>query len=370
MDTQSSQKIAKPLTCAALGLLVFALPAASLAQEKRKIDPDGTMHLPAFVLPESSLLSPETRAALKHVRDTMEPDSQVCPQTNDNTDRATMTTARACEATEFYKSAFYKEFTAQFNVAVTTRPIGGVLTEVFTPKGGIAPKNKDRVLINVHGGHFKGGSRTISHLESIPIADVGKIQVISVDYRMAPEYAFPAASEDVEAVYRELLKTYKPQNIGIFGCSAGSLLAAESIAWFQKKGLPLPAGVGMFGGAASYYQEGDSGHLASVLDAFELEPPDKHPYFKGTAPKDPEAFPIYSSQIMAKFPPSLLIATTRDVGESAVVYTHSRLVKLGVDAELHVWEGVGHCFFSLPEIPESHDVYDVIVTFFDKHLGH
>ena len=346
------------------------LPVVSLAQETRKIDPDGTIHVPAFVLPESSLLSEQTRAALKHMRDTMEPDSKVCPATSDNTDSASMAAARECEAKEFYKSTFYKNFRDQFDVAVTTRTIGGVLTEVFTPKSGVAPKNKDRVLINVHGGHFKAGSRTISHLESMPIASVGKIEIISVDYRMAPEYAFPAASEDVAAVYRELLKTYKPQNIGIYGCSAGSLLTAESIAWFQKKGLPLPAAVGMFGGAASYYQEGDSGHLASVLDAFELEPPSKHPYFKATAPKDPEAFPIYSSQIMAKFPPSLLIATTRDVGESAVVYTHSRLVKLGVEADLHVWEGLGHCFFSIPELPESQDVYDVITKFFDKHLGH
>jgi epsilon-lactone hydrolase len=358
------------LFCAILGLSAVALlPGVSLAQETRKIDPDGTIHVPAFVLPESSLLSEETRASLKHMRDTMEPDSKVCPAISDRTDRATMATARGCEAKEFYKSAFYKSFRDQFDVVVTTRVIGGVPTEVFTPKSGIAPKNKDRVLINVHGGHFKAGSRTISHLESMPIASVGKIQIISIDYRMAPEYAFPAASEDVAAVYRELLKTYKPQNIGIYGCSAGSLLAAESIAWFQKKGLPLPAAVGMFGGAASYYQEGDSGHLASVLDAFELESPEKHPYFKATAPKDPEAFPIYSPQIMAKFPPSLLIATTRDVGESAVVYTHSRLVKLGVEADLHVWEGLGHCFFSMPEVPESHDVYDVVVKFFDQHLG-
>jgi monoterpene epsilon-lactone hydrolase len=71
-----------------------------------------------------------------------------------------------------------------------------------------------------------------------PIASIGKIKVISVDYRQAPEYAFPSASEDVATVYRELLKTYKPTNIGIYGCSAGGLLTAETIAWFQKEKLP------------------------------------------------------------------------------------------------------------------------------------
>jgi acetyl esterase/lipase len=280
-----------------------------------------------------------------------------------------MAAVRKCEAEAFYKTAFYKRFRDQFAVVITPREIGGVYTEIFTPKEQVPPKNKDRVLINVHGGHFKIGSRTISHLESIPIASLGKIEVISVDYRMAPEYAFPAASEDVAAVYRELLKTYQPKNIGLFGCSAGSLLTAESIAWFQKEGLPLPAAVGMFGGAASYYQEGDSGRLSSAMGGFPLEPPQEHPYFKGTDAKNPLAFPIYSRQIMAKFPPSLLIATTRDIGESAVVYTHSQLVKLGVEADLHMWEGLDHCFFGGSDLPESRDVYDVIVRFFDQHLG-
>ena len=50
---------------------------------------------------------------------------------------------------------------------------------------------------------------------------------------MAPEYQFPTASEDVAAVYKALLRKYRAQNIGIYGCSAGSLLAAEALAWFQ-----------------------------------------------------------------------------------------------------------------------------------------
>jgi hypothetical protein len=42
-------------------------------------------------------------------------------------------------------------------------------------------------------------------------------------------------------------------------------------------------------------------------------------------------------------------------------YTHTRLVKLGVDADLHVWEGLFHFFFLNPDVPESRDAYDVMV---------
>jgi len=62
-------------------------------------------------------------------------------------------------------------------------------------------------------------------------------------YRQAPEFAFPAATEDIAAVYRELLKTYRPEDIGIFGCSAGGSLTAQSMAWFLKENLPLPGAI-------------------------------------------------------------------------------------------------------------------------------
>jgi acetyl esterase/lipase len=54
---------------------------------------------------------------------------------------------------------------------------------------------------------------------------------------------------------------------------------------------------------------------------------------------------------------------------SSAVYTHSRLVKAGADAELHVWEGLFHGFFYNPDVPESQDCYNVIVNFFNRHLG-
>jgi epsilon-lactone hydrolase len=73
---------------------------------------------------------------------------------------------------------------------------------------------------------------------------------------------------------------------------------------------------------------------------------------------------------MAKFPPTLIVTSTRDGAMSPAVFTHTQLVKLGVDAELHVWEGLVHGFFtSQPNLPESREVWDVVIRFFDKHLG-
>ena len=75
-----------------------------------------------------------------------------------------------------------------------------------------------------------------------PIANLTQTKVVAVLYSLAPEHPFPTAVNEVVAVYKELLKTYKPQNIGIYGTSAGAILTAEVAARLRQLGLPLPGG--------------------------------------------------------------------------------------------------------------------------------
>ena len=74
--------------------------------------------------------------------------------------------------------------------------------------------------------------------------------------------------------------------------------------------------------------------------------------------------------MMSQFPPSLLVSGSRDFLLSDVLATHRQLTNLGVEADLHVWEGLGHATFAFnPRLPESDEVHQVIVRFFNKHLG-
>ena len=63
------------------------------------------------------------------------------------------------------------------------------------------------------------------------------------------------------------------------------------------------------------------------------------------------------------------IAGSRDITASSLFHAQAELTKCGVDAELHVWEGMWHAFFVDPDLPESREVYKVVVQFFSKHLG-
>jgi epsilon-lactone hydrolase len=353
--------------------ILLALVAVHSMSDARE---DGTIHVPAFNLPHSEFLSSETRAVLMRQRRDDMAFASACPLKKKWTDiesEREVAVFRECLAKN--SATLIARFRAHHQVTIEPGAIGGVKTEIFTPFEGVSDVNKSRVLINLHGGAFMWGGHTsggAGQIESIPIAAVGKVKVVSIDYRMAPEHRFPAASEDVAIVYRALLKNYGPQNIGFYGCSAGGFLVAQAVAWFQKEGLPAPGAVGMFC-AGAVPSGGDSDRLGAAITGARSSTSavsSKSIYYLGSEQlSDPLAFPGIAPQKMAHFPDSLLISSTRDFNLSSVVVTHTRLTKVGVRAELHIWEGLGHGFLYDPDLPESREAYEVIVRFFDKHLG-
>ena len=73
--------------------------------------------------------------------------------------------------------------------------------------------------------------------------------------------------------------------------------------------------------------------------------------------------------MLAHFPPSLLMTSTRDYSVSPMAFMHSKLIKLGIEAELHLFEGFAHGGFLNMYVPESKEAAITISKFFDKHLG-
>ena len=161
---------------------------------------------------------------------------------------------------------------------------------IVTPEG-MPESNKDKVLLNLHGGGFNSDSG--SYTESIPIASYSKIKVVAVLYRLAPEHPFPAAVDDSVAVYKELLKTYKPDHIVIYGTSAGAILTAQVAAKLKQSGLPLPAALGIFSGMGDFARPGDSLAMYALRGlSGHLDPPEPAgrnlEYVGKTDPKDPD----------------------------------------------------------------------------------
>lgn len=338
-------------------------PAAMPARPT--IAPDGTINVPSFQLPPSEFMSKEGVDFLK-MRAAMPMRGPV--------PTADIVQLRAGQ--DRMMTPFIAMMRQRYPANVADEAIGGVPVRVFTPKDkSVDPK---RVLINLHGGAFSICWEACSTLESQPIAAIGGFKVISVNYRMAPENRHPAGVEDVATVYRELLKRYKPKQIGIYGCSAGGALTAQAAAWFPRHGLPQAGAIGVFGAGGIRFGAGDSAYMAGYIDG-SFPPPARagdpprpdlsFGYFKDIDNRDPVVSPALHQDVLAKFPPSLIITGTRAMDMSPAVYTNSQLLKAGVRSTLIVGEAAGHCYIYFPQFPEAQDAYQQIVRHFRENLG-
>lgn len=339
--------------------------AATPQTPRLAVSADGTVDVPAMSVPLSEYMSDGGKAyMIEHLMTLRTPE---------------LMTFRKELGAPVFLQAYIDRQKVLFPVTMVDTEIAGVRVYDYTPAQGIAAGNENRVLVNLHGGGFINCWPACAELESMPVSALGGFRVVSPEYRQGPDHKFPAASEDVAKVYAELLKTYPAKNIGIFGCSAGGMLTGMSLAWFQQHDLPTPGAAGIYCAGATSGFGGDSNFTATPIGEGRFFPPPaikpevptrpRMAYLAEADPNDPLVAPTLSDDVLSKFPPTQLITGTRSFDLSATAFTHSRLVALGVEADLHVWEGMFHGFYTNPDVPESREAYDVMVKFFDTHLG-
>jgi len=253
---------------------------------------------------------------------------------------------------------------------VTPGEIAGVPVRIVMPPA-IAKGKENRVLLNLHGGGFVVDSGSLT--ETIPIANLTQTKVVAVLYRRSPENPFPAALDDAIAVYKELLKTYEPRNIAIYGSSAGAILTTEVAAKIKQLALPMPAALGVFSGMGDFSKPADSARiygldgLSGHLDLPVGQEPILPEYVAKTDPKDPILSPIYSD--LHGMPPTLFITSTRDLVLSGTVIMHRAFLGAGAKAELVVFEALPHTFWNVLNLPETKEANQIMANFFNDHLG-
>lgn len=357
----------KLIASIALGLGCVATLA--LAQEvewgaRPEFKDDGTVVVPSFELPPSIFSSEEARQQqAMRARMAEKMPTEMPASVEDTRKRLDVMMAPQIELMR-----------SMYDVVVEEHVLDGVPIRLVKPADG--DFDRDRVLINLHGGAFSVCWNSCSLLESIPIAALGDFEVISVNYRMAPEHKHPAGVEDVAKVYAQLLKYHEPEHIGIFGCSAGGALTAQAGSWLPAHGLPQAGALGIFGAGGVRFREGDSAYISGyVSGAFPppapkgKEGPDMtRGYFAGSDMSDKFISPGLHQDVLKKFPPTLIITGTRAMDMSPAVYTNSMLMKAGVETDMIVAEGMDHCYIMSPNLPESQDAYAAIVAFFKEHL--
>jgi acetyl esterase/lipase len=327
-----------------IGTAVALLAGGALAQERTA---------PARSLPTPTDVSPQIQAMIGRP---IAPTYNVTPKTVEEWQTRIDASAKA-------GAAAVPALAARLHVTVEPATMAGVPVFVVTPET-VAPENRNRLLIHIHGGCYVLGGGLAAANEAVLMAGIGHYRVISVDYRMPPTAYFPAALDDVVSVYRAALKTHPAKSMAVFGSSAGGALTLETVLKLKELGVPLPAAIAPGTPMADLTGVGDSFQTNAMVDNVLISrdgvcDPAAQLYAHGHDLKD-----------LHGFPPAILTTGTRDLLLSNTVRIHRKLKASGVEAELNVFEAQSHAQYARDDTaPETQEAFGDIARFFDKHLA-
>ena len=220
-----------------------------------------------------------------------------------------------------------------------------------------APDRIDGIYLHFHGGGWAMGSADDRDPRLEAIARKSNVAVVSVDYRLAPEHPYPAASDDAEAAALWLVENaateFGTEQIVTGGESAGAHLAATAL--LRLRDRHEFAG---FAGAVFVYGFFDLG-LTPSARTWGRRPLVEttaglrwyaETYANGADVSDPDLSPLHAD--LTDLPPTLVVVGTLDPLVDDSLFMAARLSAAGSEVELHLATGAAHGFTSA-EIPAS-----------------
>lgn len=256
-------------------------------------------------------------------------------------------------------AAAVKGLAGTIRSAVETIRIGAATIHMASPATSLAPQ---RAYIDFHGGAFVFGGGEACRAGAQMQADQHGVRCYGVDYRMPPEYPYPAALDDAIGAYRHVLERHAPSAIVVGGRSAGGNLAIAMLLRARDEGLPLPAGLVLLSPQVDLTESGDSFHVNRLVDVVLPRSlmANNRLYAGGADRSHPYLSPLFGD--LAGLPPTFLQSGTRDLFLSNTVRMHRALRRAGVMTELHVFEAMPHGGF-MGNTPEDRELAEEVVGF-------
>ncbi|MCK0091586.1 alpha/beta hydrolase [Rhodococcus sp. F64268] len=201
------------------------------------------------------------------------------------------------------------------------------------------------VYLNIHGGGFYMGSAARDDVSNRELADDLEIVVVGVGYRLSPEYPWPAAPDDCEAVAAWLVENaashFGSSRLIIGGRSAGASLALTTLIRLRDKGVADGfAGAALQFGTYDMSAQTPAGRL--IADEYFLRA-----YVGHVADRTaPDISPIYAD--LHGLPPTLMVVGREDVLLEDNLAMAGRLSAAGNDIELRIYPEAPHGFTCHP----------------------
>ena len=212
-----------------------------------------------------------------------------------------------------------------------------------------------RLILYFHGGGYIAGSPETHRPLVARLAQAAEATAFSVAYRLAPEFAFPAAVRDGIDAYRHLLqKGMRPSSIALAGDGSGGGLAFAVALAIRNGGLAMPACIVAMSPWADLSLSGWSMLQNARSDnalSWELLFVSARNYLKKTNPSDPYASPAFAS--FKDFPPIMVHAGSSEMLRDDASRLGDRAADAGTQVSVEIYDGMQHIFQASPYVPEA-----------------
>ena len=227
------------------------------------------------------------------------------------------------------------------------------------------------VIVYFHGGGYVTGSLLSARVLATNLALNLPVRLLTVNYRLAPEYPFPAALDDAIAVYRNLIaEGINPAKVALIGDSAGGGLSLAATMAIRDSQLPTPACIVLLSPWTDLASRSPS--LRTKVEKDVVLTPDEIREFANlyggkTRLDNPYMSPVYGN--FNKLPPILI-----HVGSDEILLDDANRVttaahEAGVDVTLRIWPGMFHVFSLAADLlPEARESMAEVTAFLLQQL--
>lgn len=252
-------------------------------------------------------------------------------------------------------------------VSISHIDMAGIAATVVTPE----VVEDHRVLLYIHGGGYIAGSPAAYHGLAGHYAKLLKAVVYMPDYRLAPEYPFPAAIDDTLASYIWLLdQGHDPKSITFSGDSAGGAMVVTVMVAARNAGLALPAAGVAISPWANLEHSGSSMMTRDGIDptvsvaGLNLM---AKAFLNGALKNNPDASPVFAD--VRDLPPIMIQIGESEVMLSDAMRLAAHLAENRVRVSLEVWPGMFHVWHMFAAIlPEGMKALEAAVAFLESAL--
>ncbi|KAA3663234.1 MAG: alpha/beta hydrolase [Calditrichaeota bacterium] len=236
----------------------------------------------------------------------------------------------------------------------------------------IIPENpkEEKALLYIHGGGFISGSCKTHRMHVAKFAKGTRLKSLLFDYRLAPEYPFPAGLEDCVDAYNWLLdQGYKSKNIIVGGESAGGTLTLSLLLALKERGIRFPKAAFSISPVTDLRCKADSFAYNAKNDITPTGSWDvwMNLYIGDTDPTSPLLSPQFGNY--AGLPPFLVCVGTHEIHLDDCINVAKRAEEHGVEVTLSKWDKMVHAFpIMAPLFPEAKEALNEICEYAVRHV--